>query len=285
MSSSSVTKDGSRRGLGLSFMKKSSSRRGDTASVASGEESLTAKSKKLRRIRGLLTGESRRERRAKKQAERTSDQASIPSQITQSIAFEDDEEEETVYGVRVENQSTIIPAPISPKKLISNPTQEENEEEDEIDDNDDEPSFLTEDDTSFSYRVLQVILLLMDPKTRRFELLQLEFDSNKAVVRDVLTQIPYSVTEEALRKQSYIGVCDRTGQELFFSTRLCDICTEADVLLAIPSHVEARECARLARPILRDRNVIQMVNNEILLCSFKCYIVVYTCILHFLFLK
>jgi hypothetical protein len=47
--------------------------------------------------------------------------------------------------------------------------------------------------------ILKVVLLLMDPETRRFELLQLEFDSLKAFVSDVLAQIPISVTEDALR--------------------------------------------------------------------------------------
>jgi hypothetical protein len=51
--------------------------------------------------------------------------------------------------------------------------------------------------------ILKVVLLLMDPETRRFELLQLEFDSLKALVSDVLAQIPISVTEDALRLQSW----------------------------------------------------------------------------------
>jgi hypothetical protein len=116
-----------------------------------------------------------------------------------------------------------------------------------------------DDEITFETAALQVILLLMDPGTRRFELLQLEFDSNHAIVKDVLTEVPLSVTEEVLRKQNYSGVCDRTGQELYVSTRLSEACGPADILIAIPENVPAMECARLAKPILQDKNVVEMV--------------------------
>ena len=53
----------------------------------------------------------------------------------------------------------------------------------------------------------------MDPQTRRFELLQLEFDTNKASVADILQQIPISATEESLRTQTFDCVCDTDGKE------------------------------------------------------------------------
>ena len=53
-----------------------------------------------------------------------------------------------------------------------------------------------------SLPTLQLVLLLMDPKTRRFELLQLEFDSDKARVSDILAQIPISVTEPLLENKN-----------------------------------------------------------------------------------
>eukprot|EP00984_Skeletonema_dohrnii_P022199 scaffold11318_cov68-Skeletonema_dohrnii-CCMP3373.AAC.1 len=52
---------------------------------------------------------------------------------------------------------------------------------------------------------IQVVLLLMDPNSRRFELLQLEFDSNKALVSDVVRQVQSSATEDTLRNLSYGG--------------------------------------------------------------------------------
>lgn len=106
---------------------------------------------------------------------------------------------------------------------------------------------------------LQVVLLLMDPKTRRFELLQLEFDSDKAVVSDVLSQIALSATEESLRTQTYTGVADRTGAAKASTDLLSGFCQANDVILAIPQGMKAAECAKLAKPILGDPKVNTMV--------------------------
>lgn len=108
---------------------------------------------------------------------------------------------------------------------------------------------------------IQVVLLLMDSKTRRFELLQLEFDSTKALVSDVLAQIPLSATEDCLRGQQYTGVCDRHGQAMINQIRLAEFCTGSnDVVLAIPEGMNAKECTKLAKPILSDPKVIAMLN-------------------------
>merc|ERR1712238_591081 len=65
---------------------------------------------------------------------------------------------------------------------------------------------------SESKNTIQVILLLMDPKSRRFELLQLEFDEDKSLVEDIITQIPLSATEDVLRAKNYTTICDRSGK-------------------------------------------------------------------------
>ena len=107
---------------------------------------------------------------------------------------------------------------------------------------------------------LQVVLLLMDPKTRRFELLQLEFDSDKAVVADVVSQISLSATEESLRTQKYSGVASRDGKSKKTTVLLADFCSANDVILAIPRGMTAAECAKLATPILGDTKVTAMVS-------------------------
>ena len=108
---------------------------------------------------------------------------------------------------------------------------------------------------------IQVVLLLMDPSSRRFELLQLEFDSDKAVVSDVLSQIALSATEESLRTQTYTGVADRTGAAKASADLLSGFCQANDVILAIPQGMKAAECAKLARPILGDPKVNTMVRS------------------------
>ena len=56
-----------------------------------------------------------------------------------------------------------------------------------------------------------IVLLLMTPITRRFEPLQLEFDTKKAIVADIIQQIPISTTEESLRTQTFDCVCEADG--------------------------------------------------------------------------
>lgn len=109
---------------------------------------------------------------------------------------------------------------------------------------------------------IQIILLLMDPASRRFELLQLEFDSTRALVSDVLAQIPLSATVESMRTQKYRAVCDRKGAEMDNASKLVGFThgKEGEVILAIPQEMSSRECAKLARPILSDPNVVAMLN-------------------------
>lgn len=110
--------------------------------------------------------------------------------------------------------------------------------------------------------MLKIALLLVDAKTRRFELLQLEFDSDKALVSDALSQIPIHVTEKVLSSQTYTGVCGASGIERKRSVPLFDFCKGNDVLVAIPSGTSAEECARLAKPILSDEKVIGMLSTS-----------------------
>ncbi|CAB9524273.1 expressed unknown protein [Seminavis robusta] len=110
--------------------------------------------------------------------------------------------------------------------------------------------------------MLKIALLLVDAKTRRFELLQLEFDSDKALVSDALSQIPIHVTEKVLSSQTYTGVCGASGVERKRSVPLFDFCKGNDVLVAIPSGTSAEECARLAKPILSDEKVIGMLSTS-----------------------
>ena len=127
------------------------------------------------------------------------------------------------------------------------------------------PSVVKEEVPKATKASLEVVLLLMDPSTRRFELLQLEFDSDKARVSDILAQIPLSVTEEAIRKQKYKGVCDKNGKEQLEAVPLVDFCKGMDVLVALPKSLSVEECSKLAFPILSDAKVLKMVCSHVAL--------------------
>lgn len=220
------------------------------ASASKPDQKKKKKKGRIRRLSGFITGESRRERKARKAAERAA--AGKPPKA--------DDEEESVYGIDVDDMSVASELPTGAKAAPGTPSilGAGAQKTDDIADR--ELTFLSPKVTP----ALQVILLLMDPETRRFELLQLEFDSNKALVSDVIAQIPLSVTEEQLRLQEYRGVCDRSGMEMIKTMRLSEFCKTNEVILAIPSSMSASDCARLARPILADEGVILMVRLQCL---------------------
>ena len=107
---------------------------------------------------------------------------------------------------------------------------------------------------------IQVVLLLMDPNSRRFELLQLEFDSNKALVSDVVRQVQSSATETTLRNLSYGGVCDQDGNEMIQSLKLSHFCVGNEIVMAIPMGMTGKATLKLAHPILSDPKVADMVS-------------------------
>ena len=111
---------------------------------------------------------------------------------------------------------------------------------------------------------IQIILLLMDPQSRRFELLQLEFSADKALVSDILVQISQSATEKTLREMEYGGVCDRSGMELIRSMKLSSVVKgKIEVVLAMPKGMGGKEVGEMARPILEDAKVVEMVRYYI----------------------
>jgi hypothetical protein len=88
---------------------------------------------------------------------------------------------------------------------------------------------------------LQLVLLLMDPASRRFELLQLEFDSVKARVSDIISQIPVSVTEAAIRQQKYEGVLDDSAHKMDENVHLVDFCSGKKILVALPEGLPVKD--------------------------------------------
>ena len=187
------------------------------------------KSKSFKRIRGLLSREKKKPKAA-----------AAPAEAPASVA----DDQSTVYGVDVDDRSiatSSVAAPPSSSLL--------------------ETASKPKESTLSAPKpfLLKVVLLLMDAQTRRFELLQLEFDSIKALVSDVLAQIPISVTEASLKSQAYTGICGRDGKEMTAAVLLKSFCKGNDVLVAVPSGMSAKECAKLAKPILSDDKVVNML--------------------------
>lgn len=111
---------------------------------------------------------------------------------------------------------------------------------------------------------IHVILLLMDPETRRFELLQLEFDSSFAKVSDIFTRIAISATEPSLKSQEYETLTDLKGQELQSTKNLAEYIDAAGIIIAVPStsKYNGAAVAKMATPILSNPKVHHMLTSS-----------------------
>lgn len=154
-------------------------------------------------------------------------------------------DEESVYGVSLDNQS------IHNLGTVNATSKQESFRRAE--------SF---DSTEDNNKPMEIILLLMDPNSRRFELLQLEFDSAKAVFRDVIMQISFSATEDALREQKYSSVCFPSGTMIEADDeKLSKYCKGGEILIAVPEGMSGASCEKLSKPILNDPNIVRLLGN------------------------
>ena len=218
------------------------------------------KSKSFERIRGFLKGdESRKERKARKAAEKAAEATAAGSTASAQVDDDDGDEASTVLNVDVDDRY-VVDTGAPTNTAAANFLYRESLRED------------SKTEHSKKTYIFKVVLLLMDPEKRRFELLNLQFDSLKALVSDVLAQIPVSVTEEALRLQTYTGIAGNDGVEMPPTELLATFCKGNEVLVAIPDGIPAKECARLARPILSDEKVVDMVRVSIMVLAMTSWL-------------
>lgn len=200
--------------------------------------SSTVRKTKFKKIKGFLRGESKKSKGGSKTQTPPDTPTSPPAPKK-----DDDDASSTVYNVDVDDRSIASnsTAPRTDTSLLGSESE----------------ALL-----GLKRSMLKVVLLLMDPMTRRFELLQLEFDSEKALVSDVLAQIPLSVTEPSLRTQTFEGIVGKDGQEMTHHQLLAEKVSGNEVLVAVPKGSNAKDCSRLARPILGDDKVVTMVSSR-----------------------
>lgn len=189
----------------------------------------------FRRIRGLLNGESRRRRLklnsissqrsiAEEGIKEEKDEVSgdVHADAPVSIVGSNQDDVSNIYDVTIDERSTATPARAP------------------------------QDDDEF---VLRMVLLLMDTTSQRFELLQMEFDPDRALVSDVLEQIPYSVTIPCLQDCAFERIITVHGDEKDRNTQLATFCKGNDILLAVPITLPAQETTRFAHQILSNPKI------------------------------
>uniref|UniRef100_A0A7S4QYB4 Uncharacterized protein n=1 Tax=Ditylum brightwellii TaxID=49249 RepID=A0A7S4QYB4_9STRA len=225
-----------------SLLKRKKSKSSDDSSVTSTSTSLTSKSLKRSKavgksLRGFITKGKKKKKKSPESPLREVEESELGSDSdgkplsfddTEKTGFNEDIEDETVYGIKIEESQETAPRIEQPASSVD---------------------------------PLRLILLLLDPSSRRFELLQLEFDASRAHVIDVLNQIPLTATEDTLRNKQYRGLCNRAGTEMFKDGLLSECNIEDGVLVAIPRGLTSQESAKLASPILGDPKVLATVSD------------------------
>lgn len=181
----------------------------------------------MKRLKGFITGQSRREKKRAKDAAKTGSKSEYPDDASTLYGADLDA---SVAGDAKSVSSASIATAAAKQPVYSDP--------------------------------VQIILLIMDPASRRFELLHLEFDSANSKVSDIFAQIPDSATEEVLQKATYRAVITPKGEELKSDSNLSEVAERVAVVIAVPeSNEESLEkCASMAIPILTNPKVHKMVS-------------------------
>jgi hypothetical protein len=124
----------------------------------------------------------------------------------------------------------------------------------------------------------KIFLLLLDPKTKIFELIQLLFPAGTTTVGDILRMIPRNATEKKLGGQSYVGLTrprrssepmTNLDQIAHFSlskrstdSETCGGLRNGDVAIAIPEECELNALKSLGKQILANPHIQKLVGFD-----------------------
>lgn len=122
------------------------------------------------------------------------------------------------------------------------------------------PSLGTEKTTPLR-EPFHIFLLLLDPKTRRFEILRLHFDA-VAKVSDIYRRISASATDMKLKSQEYNSLINLKSERLDDSELLSTYIDSTRVVIAVPSSSEeSPEAIAKQATIILTNPKVQKPNN------------------------
>eukprot|EP00538_Stauroneis_constricta_P006467 CAMPEP_0119548330 /NCGR_PEP_ID=MMETSP1352-20130426/2279_1 /TAXON_ID=265584 /ORGANISM="Stauroneis constricta, Strain CCMP1120" /LENGTH=696 /DNA_ID=CAMNT_0007593567 /DNA_START=134 /DNA_END=2224 /DNA_ORIENTATION=+ len=123
----------------------------------------------------------------------------------------------------------------------------------------------------------KIFLLLLQPKSKIFELIQIIYNPKDTTIGDMLAMIPKNATEEALGKQEYIGLCrpkereDLLNMDMLASNVGLSEHTPAaatariklgEILVAIPIGYSGDDVARLSEQILANPKIVKLLKRS-----------------------
>ena len=118
------------------------------------------------------------------------------------------------------------------------------------------------------------IVLLMDPKSRLFELVTLSYEFESSTVADLLQQIPSAASDVRLAKRTYTGLLSlmpssgkASSKKKKVSTKVQDMINDHNhsnkkPLVAIPQHYSEQQVQRLAESLL-SRTELQVLLQKL----------------------
>lgn len=120
----------------------------------------------------------------------------------------------------------------------------------------------------------KIFLLLLQPKLKTFELIQLIYSPNDTTIGDIIAMIPDNSTEPALGTQKYIGLCrPKTEEEILDHDLLASEprssagvhsakITLGEILVAIPDGYSGADVAVLAKQILSNPKIVKLLKRS-----------------------
>lgn len=117
----------------------------------------------------------------------------------------------------------------------------------------------------------KIFLLLLQPESKIFELIQLIYLPNDTTIGDIISMIPANATEQALGSQDYTGLCRPKTQEEIVDTELLASETSAgaesakitlgEILVAIPKGYTGPDVAALSKQILSNPKIVKLLKR------------------------
>ncbi|KAL3914907.1 MAG: hypothetical protein SGILL_005891, partial [Bacillariaceae sp.] len=117
----------------------------------------------------------------------------------------------------------------------------------------------------------KIFLLLLQPKLKTFELIQLIYSPNDTTIGNIIEMIPENATEPALGNQVYCGVCRPKTQEeisdmdLLASESHSGVVsakiTLGEILVAIPHGYTGADVSVLAKQILANPKIVKLLKR------------------------
>ena len=122
------------------------------------------------------------------------------------------------------------------------------------------------------FPAFKIFILLLQPKSKIFELIQLIYNPNETTVGNIIEKIPENATEEALGCQEYIGLCRPGDQSVLLDMEILASegrpglesakITLGEILVAIPRGYQGPDVAALSKQILGNPKIVKLLKRS-----------------------